>query len=416
MDDVTGFSNAHRQLLIRGARCSLGPTESIRASIRMANGRITHLLSELSSMPVIGSACTEIDLTGFLVMPGLVNAHDHLQFALYPRLGDPPYLNYIEWGEDIHRKFPKVIARHRSVPREVRLWWGGIRNLLCGVTTVCHHNELWPELRRQEFPVRVVQRYGWAHSFALGGELRRARSATPEGCAFIMHAGEGVDERAGEEVFSLDQLGLLDGNAVLVHGLALNDAGIAMMRQRGVSLIVCPSSNKFLFEKLPDMGLLSALENIALGNDSPLTAAGDLLDEIRYAIRHCGVPPDMAYRMVTDCPASILRLGDARGSLSENGAGDLIAVRDTNQEPANTLSKLSMADVELVLLRGRVQLASESILKRLSPLSKRGLQPLWINGVVRWLCGPVKEFLERAEEALGKGQVCLGGNPVRIPS
>jgi cytosine/adenosine deaminase-related metal-dependent hydrolase len=414
MDDHVGFPKVHEQLLIRGARCARGAMESVRASIHIANGRVTHLTSELSPVSAIGSGCAEIDLTDFLVMPGLINAHDHLQFALYPRLGDPPYRNYIEWGEDIHREFPEVIARHRSVPKEVRLWWGGVRNLLCGVTTVCHHNELWPELRRQEFPVRVVQRYGWAHSLALGDELYEARSATPEGCAFIMHACEGVDERAREEIFSLDRLGLLDGNTVLVHGLALDEAGVALMRQRGVSLIVCPSSNKFLFEKLPDMAQLGAIEDVALGNDSPLTAEGDLLDEIRYAIRYCGVSPDRAYRMVTDAPASMLRLGDAGGSHIENRVGDLIAVRDTNQEPADMLRTLSMADVELVLLGGCVQLASESILERLPPQMKSGLEPLWIDGIVRWLRGPVEEYLRRAEEVLGKGEVRLGGVPVCI--
>jgi cytosine/adenosine deaminase-related metal-dependent hydrolase len=231
-----------------------------------------------------------------------------------------------------------------------------------------------------------------------------------------MHACEGVDDWAREEIFSLDRLGLLDSNTALVHGLALDEAGVALMRQRDVSLIVCPSSNNFLFEKLPDMALLGVLENMALGNDSPLTAVGDLLDEVRYAIRYCGVPPDMAYRMVTETPASILRLEEAAGSLVENGIGDLIAVRDTNQEPANTLRTLSMTDVELVLLGGRVQLASELILELLPPLMKRGLEPLWIDGIVRWLRGPVKEHLRRAEEVLGKGQVLLGGNPVRIPS
>lgn len=412
MDDLAGCLNAHGPLLIHGARCALGAMESTRASIRIVDGWVTHFLREQPSTPAAGSFCTEIDLQGFLVMPGLVNAHDHLQFALHPRLGDPPYRNYIEWGEDIHQKFPEVIARHRSVPKEVRLWWGGIRNLLCGVTTVCHHNELWPELRRQDFPIRVVQRYGWAHSLALGGALYQARSATPEGCAFIMHASEGVDEQAREEIFSLDQLGLLDNNTVLVHGLALDEAGVALIRQRGVSLIICPSSNKFLYEKLPDMDLLGAIENVALGNDSPLTAVGNLLDEVRYAIRYCGIPPDRAYRMVTTAPTSILRLGDAGGSQIENGIRDLIAVRDTNQEPADTLRTLSMADVELVLLGGRVQLASESILERLPAPMKRGLEPLWIDGIVRWLRGPAEEYLRRAEEVLGKGQVRLGNNQV----
>ncbi len=169
----------------------------------------------------------DIDLSGFLLLPGFVNAHDHLEFALFPRMGNPPYRNYIEWGDDIHRRFPEVIAKHRAVPKDLRLWWGGIRNLLCGVTTVSHHDPLWPELQGEDFPVRVVREYGWGHSLALGGDLHQARAATPKGQPFIVHACEGVDEQAREELWGLERLGLLDEFTVLVHGLAIDREGSA---------------------------------------------------------------------------------------------------------------------------------------------------------------------------------------------
>jgi cytosine/adenosine deaminase-related metal-dependent hydrolase len=349
-------------------------------------------------------------------MPGLINAHDHLEFALFPRLGAPPYRNYIDWGEDIHKKFPDVIAKHRAVPKDVRVWWGGIRNLLCGVTTVSHHNPLWPELRRNDFPVRVVQEYGWAHSLALGGDLRAARMTTPEERPFIVHACEGVDGLAREELWGLDQLGLLDASAVLIHGLAIDAAGLALMRERHVSLIVCPSSNNFLFGELPDMTLLGGLENVALGNDSPLTSKGDLLDEIRFAIRCCGIAPHAAYRMVTEASAAVLRLENAEGSIKVSGVGDLIAVRDTDQPAADRLRTLSMVDVEFVMIGGQVQLASEAILERLPAPAIEGLEPLWVDGAIRWLRAPVKDLLRKTEEVLGAGAVRLGGRPVRIPA
>jgi cytosine/adenosine deaminase-related metal-dependent hydrolase len=376
---------------------------------------VAQILNDPASSSSAQTGHAEIDLSGFLVMPGLVNAHDHLQFALFPRLADPPYRNYIDWGADIHEKFRDVIAKHRSVPKDVRLWWGGIRNLLCGVTTVCHHDCLWPELQREDFPIRIVQEYGWGHSLSLGGDLLKARSRTPEGKAFILHACEGVDEQAYAELAGLDRLGLLDERMVLVHGLAIDDAAVALVRDRRVSLIVCPSSNQFLFEKLPDMALLGTIENVALGSDSPLTAEGDLLDEIRFAIRSCGIQSDAVYRMITAAPAAVLRLEDEEGSITVTGVGDFIAVRDTGQAAADRLKKLSMHDVEFVMVRGCVQLASEMIMERLPSATMQGLEPLWIDGTVRWLRAPVKELLLKAEEVLGKGELRLGGKPVRIP-
>lgn len=399
-------------MVVHGARCAIGPRQSTRASIQITGGRITHILSDSSLLPTTRSDGPEIDLCGFLILPGLINAHDHLEFSLFPRLANPPYQNYIDWGTDIHNKFPDVIAKYRAVPKYLRLWWGGIRNLLCGATTVSHHNPLWLELQREDFPIRVVKEYGWGHSLALGGDLRAARSATPEGRAFIVHACEGVDEEAREELWGLDRLELLDASAVLVHGLAMDHEGVALMRERRASLIVCPSSNNFLFGKLPDMPLLGSIDNVALGNDSPLTAEGDLLDEIRIAMCYCNISPQVAYRMVTEAPAAILRLGDAEGSIRISGVADLIAVRDTDHDAADRLLTLSMNDVEFVMIGGRVQLASETVLERLPPPAKQGLEPLWVDGTLRWLRAPVKELLRKTEEALGKGEVRLGGKTV----
>ena len=164
------------------------------------------------------------------------------------------------------------------------------------------------------------------------------------------------------------------------------------------------------------MSLLGEIDNVTLGNDSPLTAEGDLLDEIRFAIHSCNVRPQIAYRMVTEAPAAILQLGDAEGSIRVFGTGDLIAVRDTNQNAADRMKTLSMTDVEFVMIAGRIQLASEAIFERLPITAKQGLESLWINGTVRWLHAPVKRLLEKTEEVLGKGGVRLGGRAVRIPT
>ena len=412
MRELSNSPEDHESTLLHSTRCAVGPHDSMRCSIEITDERLTRIWHDRATSFATASKSIDIDLSGFLVMPGLVNAHDHLQFALYPNLGNPTYLNYIEWGEDIHAAFSETIAMHKSVPREVRLWWGGIRNLLCGVTTVCHHDPLWPELQRADFPVRVVQQYGWAHSLALGGDLRKAHSVTPDGRAFILHSSEGVDDLARQEVFGLDRLGVLDASTVLVHGLSLDEAGVALMQERRASLIVCPSSNQFLFGRLPDMELLGTIENIALGSDSPLTATGDLLDEIRFAIASCGIAPDRVYRMVTETPATILHLEDGEGTLNMSGPADLIAVRDTGDDAADRLRTLSMTDIELVIIRGQIQLASETVWKLLPPRVKHGLEPLWIDGSIRWLRAPVKELLRKAEAVLGSGEVRLGGRRV----
>jgi cytosine/adenosine deaminase-related metal-dependent hydrolase len=82
----------------------------------------------------------KLDLDGHVVLPGLINSHDHLEFNLFPRLGRGVYPNATEWARDIYHPERSPIREQLQVPKPVRLAWGGLKNLLSGVTTVCHHN------------------------------------------------------------------------------------------------------------------------------------------------------------------------------------------------------------------------------------------------------------------------------------
>lgn len=399
--------------VLRKVRYASGPNDCTYGSLEIAGERIARIYHGGPQSNPDSCIDVEINLNGFLVMPGLINAHDHLHFALHPRLGNPPYSNYVEWGEDIHVTLTDVLNTYKQIPKQVRLWWGGIRNLLCGVTTVCHHDTLWPELQRNDFPVRVVQRYGWAHSLVQGGDLIEAHRTTPQSAPFIVHTSEGVDALSQQEIFALDQLGVLDAHTVLVHGLAMNDAGITVMNERHASLIVCPSSNQFLFGILPSGNLIHEIENTSLGSDSPITGIGDLLDEVRFAIEHCGITPDKAYRMVTEAPAKSLRLDDGEGAICEGGMADLVAVRDIGKDVATRMNMLSMTDIELVLLRGKVQLASDEVFRLLPAHVTQGMECLWINGLLRWLRAPVNQLLREAEAVVGHNNAYLGGKLMR---
>jgi cytosine/adenosine deaminase-related metal-dependent hydrolase len=402
-------------LFLHGAQWFTRGLEFVPASVEVGGGRVVRIL-EPANFGKSGANAGSIDLSGFHVLPGFINAHDHLQYALFPRLGSPPYRNYVDWGDDIHQQNGALIAQQKRVSQRARLWWGGIRNLLCGVTTVCHHDPLWPELFEDGFPVRVVREFGWSHSIALGENLTEAFAATPKNRAFVIHAAEGTDRRAYEELDELDRLGLLNRQSVLVHGLAIDSDGAALIRKRGAALILCPSSNKFLFGITPDLSVLGGAGRIALGSDSSLTALGDFLDEIRFAIRNCRIAPQMALRMATTAAASVLRLEEGYGCIGEGGPADLIAVRNTGESLETRLQKLTMHDIEFVMVGGEVKLASPRVLERLPCSLKRDLEPLQVDGSVRWLRAPVMTFLKAAEDVLGEDKVHLGYRKLTIPA
>jgi cytosine/adenosine deaminase-related metal-dependent hydrolase len=269
-------------------------------------------------------------------------------------------------------------------------------------------------LQAEGYPIKVLPNYGWAHSVRLASNIREAWMATQEDCAFFVHACEGTDELARTELAELDRLGILDAKMVIIHGLALDAPGIALLQERRASLILCLSSNQFLYDTQPDIKLLRTVKKIALGNDSPLTATGDLLDEVRFAIEHASIPMDEAYRMITDLPAGILRLAKGEGNIRESGCADLIAVRDNGEPPHKRLPTLSWRDVELVMIAGEVRLASEDVWRVLPPKAAQGLEPLRIDGCIRWLRAPVRQLVQQAEAVLGAGMVRLNERVVQL--
>ena len=71
-------------------------------------------------------ACpTNLDLSGHVVLPGLINAHDHLEFNLFPQLGRGPYPNAGEWARDIYHPTAVRFASSCACPN--RYASGGAR-------------------------------------------------------------------------------------------------------------------------------------------------------------------------------------------------------------------------------------------------------------------------------------------------
>ncbi len=395
---------------LSGARCALGPESAVSAALSIVDSCIESIQPETRSAFLPNT----IDLSGYMVLPGLINAHDHLEFALYPNLGRGPYGNATEWARDIHAHWAPLIAQHREVPQATRLWWGAIRNLLCGVTTVCHHNSLHPELMDPKFPVEVVREFSWAHSVVFEREITRRYAAT--GLPFVVHAAEGVDDVSTREIGELDRLQALSARTILIHCLACSPAEVSLINERNASVVVCPTSNAFLFGRSPSAAFLRSLNNVMLGSDSPLTAAGDLLDEVNFVHAQIGLDVTSLYRMVTTRPAEVFRLRRGEGALTAGGAANLFAVRDTGLSPAATLAALTSQDIELVIVNGQVQLAGASLMQRLSPSFRPGLEKFAVNGQLRWVRAPIAKLLAEAEACLGTG-FRLGGKRVsRAPA
>jgi cytosine/adenosine deaminase-related metal-dependent hydrolase len=307
-----------------------------------------------------------VDLKGDRMLPGLINAHDHLQLNSLPSLEcSQQYQHVREWIADINarRRSDPLFEASVAIARDERLLIGGVKNLLSGVTTVAHHDPLYALLSTTEYPTGVVAEFGWSHSLYIDGEdqVRSSYEHTPPQWPWIIHAAEGLDESAAKEFDRLEELGCVGPNTLIVHGVALDHERRARLERAKAGLIWCPSSNLRLFGKTADVADLLERGRVALGTDSRLSGARDLLGELRL-IGEVGRLEDHALEsLVTRDNARLLRLSD-RGSLQVGSRADILILPSGAR-----LSRASRVDVRLVLLNGIVRYGDKDYAQIMAP-------------------------------------------------
>ena len=130
-------------------------------------------------------------------------------------------------------------------------------------------------------------------------------------------------------VVALDRCGALAPGALVVHAVHVDDDDLAVLRARGVRVVVCPRSNAYLgVGRAPVPRLLDAGIPVALGTDS--LASCDDLDPFAEmaALRsdHPGIAPEAILRSATLEGARALGVDDAFGSIERGRVASLVAV------------------------------------------------------------------------------------------
>jgi cytosine/adenosine deaminase-related metal-dependent hydrolase len=306
-----------------------------------------------------------IDLHGDCVFPGFINAHDHLQLNAIPRLEHAePFPNSYAWIDafDAHRRRARVVSAV-AVAIDMRMRQGALKNVLAGATTVAHHDPWHSAFDDTDFPVDVVRRYGWAHSLGLGLGLATDGGATRYGpgvresfCAtaadapWMIHLAEGTDDGANDELTQLDAMECLAANTVVIHGVGLRATDIDRIIAQGAGAVWCPSSNLEMLGATLDPRSLFDARRLALGTDSRLTGARDLLDEVALAAANSDLAPNELLRLVTSDASGVLRLSD-RGALSVGQRADCVIIRAL-EDPYEGLLRTDRSAIRAVVRGG----------------------------------------------------------------
>ncbi len=334
--------------------------------------------------------------TAYWVLPGLVNAHDHLEFNLFPRLGQPFYKNSYQWGEAIYLPKKEPLRSILALPKKDRLLWGAYRNLLSGVTVVQHHNA-WHWSMAWGFPITVLP-YTWAHSPHSGKNIARQFRLAHAQRPFFIHGAEGTDPVTAQEIGWLAKHEFLSSKTVVIHGLNLSPQDIASLKKAGVAVVWCPASNAYLYgQTAPIPALLDQGIPVALGSDSTISGSTDLLAEIHFARGLGLVDDEVLYGMVTNTALKILGQTTTQAARAQ----DFLLVEAPQATTAvEALFATTPTTLQLVVSQGKVRLAAADMLPHLG--KHHGLQPLLIDKQVRYVPQELIQLLRRTEKKLGK--------------
>jgi len=357
-----------------------------------------------------------IDASGFIVIPGLINAHLHTwQTALRGIAGNwalPEYLKKMHAG---------LATLFRPEDLYIATLAGALNQLNCGTTTLvdwCHNN---PTPEHNDAAIDALRESGIHAAFFHGSpkpnpqpgaqgfweiphpraELERLLEHRSGGLLSIgaailgphystmdvarhdfrmarelnviasMHQGGGV-ARAPGGWDRLEREGLLGPCVNIVHGNSLSDDQLARFGSLGISFTVTPEIEMSMGHGFPITGRLRKLGRApSLGVDVETVTSGEMLTVARMALAieraldHAGhrepmIPAQEALAWATIEGARMLCMEDRIGSLAPGKQADLImiAADAMNMQPvhdpvAAVVMHTSLANIDSVMVAGK---------------------------------------------------------------
>ena len=356
----------------------------------------------------------KIDMQGLLIFPGLINSHDHLLGTYIPKVGNGRYLNWKPWDEDL--KSSELYKERSKISADDIYLLSYYRQILSGVTTVSDHipHEVNEKLLENAL-IRVIKEYALAHecsSYDLrwGDEIKKEiEKSKKEEIPFITHIEEGFDKEAMEGVPYLKKLGGLFRNTVLVHCIACDEADIEIIAKAKSSIVWCPNSNIFMFNKTADIKtFLEKGVNVTLGTDSPMSGGMNLFDEMKFAKKYYKkrykeeLDSKKIIEMCTTHAAKAFKLEKELGEIKKGKLADVFVIKENKKRnPFEQVINSQTKDIEFVLKEG-LSLFFKEKYKEHFDFELDNFQKVMIDGKYKcYLIGRPKDLKNRINKKVG---------------
>jgi cytosine/adenosine deaminase-related metal-dependent hydrolase len=388
--DVPPIASGTCELQAGGAQQLLIGTVLVPGQI-FRGGQV--LVDETGSISCVGCDCaskasnpTTITCPKGVISPGLINAHDHLEFSQNPPSADTGerYEQRHDWRKG-ERGHTKITVKGGASTDQIH--WGELRFLMGGATSVVAVGTA-PGLVRN---LDKTDQEGLNHppvdmtTFPLGDSSGTQISS---GCAYSFsdttakiandkayepHLAEGVDSVAHNEFLCASSTmnggqDLVQPQAAFIHSVGLLPADYAQMAASSTALVWSPRSNVRLYGETAHVTIAQRLGVlIALGTDWIPSGSMNLLRELRCAdslnqtyYDHF-FTDEQLWLMATYNAAVATASDDALGLLAPGHLADIAIFDGSKNADHRAVLAADPQDVVLVMRSGKILYGDQSL-------------------------------------------------------
>jgi 5-methylthioadenosine/S-adenosylhomocysteine deaminase len=355
----------------------------------------------------------EIDGSGKLLMPGLINTHTHAAMTLMRNMADDlPLMKWLHervWPFESRLSPEQIAAGARLGMAEmilsgtttfVDMYWHesavaqaaqemGIRAVLCPSFIDGPRMEQFEQDMAQTLAIaatceRLSVRPAPHAAYSCSSEnLRRAAALAREhNLGLTIHLSETLDEqRIIREKYGrtpteyLRDLGMFEVPTIAAHCVHVTESDIEILRSQGVTVAHNPQSNmKLASGAAPIARMVDAGVNVTIGTDGPSSNNDlDMWDEMRTAsllgkltaADPAALPAYRILQMATVNAARALGMEGNLGVIDEGAFADLIILdtrkphwRPMHDPVAALVYSAKSSDVHTVIINGRIVVSS----------------------------------------------------------
>jgi hypothetical protein len=293
----------------------------------------------------------------------------------------------VEWGNDIHDKNNDQIEKVKRIPYELRFKWGLYKNLLCGITTVVNHGTgtFYHYNRLPE----VYANYNYIHSIRLEKNWKLRLNILFNGKPFVIHIGEGVNKNSIDEIDKLLQWNFFRKKIIGVHGISMN----SNQSENFQSLIWCPNSNLFLYNRTADIPALKKKTKILFGTDSTLSADWNFWNHIRLAKKMNYLNDEELYNSITATAAEIWKM-NLIGSILPGKIADILIIKKKFKNDWESFYDTNPEDILLIIKHGAIVFIDAGLAEEQSVVNLQDFDLISIKSIGKYVTKGIIELTE----------------------